>query len=685
MRAQDFRHASSTLAAALSLCSASTLHAQQTGIENIVVTGRALQGEIDLTAGGVTLLDADDLRERNVSSLADLLRYAPGMWAQSAYGTDSMFFSSRGSNLDATDYDMNGIELLQDGLPVTTADGNNHNRVLDPLSARFATVARGANALKYGASTLGGAVDFVSPNARNTEPFGAYFSGGSHGQLLARGTIGHVWGESADALLTVETKRWDGYRDHNEQQREGLYGNAAWRPSDRTESRFYLTYLDNDQELPGALTREQLEAGPGRANPAALTGNFQINVETMRLANKTTFQLGTNDRLELGFSLEEQSLYHPIVDARVDFDGPGPAEPTQVFALLVDTDQQELGGMLRYNKVAGRHDLLFGLNYGRGTTKGGDYWNDGGNPGFLLGAVDNRATAFELYALDRWKMRDKLLVEYGAQAVLAEREVGSDLRDDFSRVNPRLGLIYNVSDGVDFFASLSGLYEAPTNFELEDEFTGGGLILDAMSGTVLEIGTRGRRTAGVDWSWEVALYYAAIEDEIMSRDNPNAPGTSLSANIESTTHAGIEASVAASLPVGSGGTLVPQLSFTINEFSFDGDPLYGNNDLPAAPGYFLRGEVLYRHPSGFFIGPTFDVVDDRYADFVNSYEVDSYAIFGLRAGWGGERWDFYGELVNAADEDYVATVGVRDIADPGADILNPGAPRSVYFGVSTRF
>ena len=76
-----------------------------------------------------------------------------------------MFFSSRGSNLDATDYDMNGIELFQDELPVMGADGNNHNRVLDPLGARFATVARGANWLEYGASTLGGAIDFVSPTA----------------------------------------------------------------------------------------------------------------------------------------------------------------------------------------------------------------------------------------------------------------------------------------------------------------------------------------------------------------------------------------------------------------------------------------------------------------------------------------------------------------------------------------
>jgi hypothetical protein len=73
-----------------------------------------------------------------------VLKYVPGIRSTSNSGSDGIYLSSRGSNLDATNYDMNGIKLMQDGLPVTTADGNNHNRVIDPLSARHATVARGA-------------------------------------------------------------------------------------------------------------------------------------------------------------------------------------------------------------------------------------------------------------------------------------------------------------------------------------------------------------------------------------------------------------------------------------------------------------------------------------------------------------------------------------------------------------
>ena len=65
--------------------------------------------------------------------------------------------------------------------------------------------------------------------------------------------------------------------------------------------------------------------------------------------------------------------------------------------------------------------------------------------------------------------------------------------------------LYSAADGVDFFASVSGLYEPPTNFELEDEATGSNAILEAMSGTVLEIGTRaGFSSARRSTSWTSA-------------------------------------------------------------------------------------------------------------------------------------------------------------------------------------
>ena len=670
--------------------------AGEAGVETIVVTDRALQGDVDLTPGGITLLDTDTLREKNAASLADLLRYVPGVWSASTTGNDNIVFSSRGSNLDAIGYDTNGIKLLQDGLPVTAADGNNHNRFIDPLAASFATVARGANAMSYGASTLGGAMDFVTPTARNGAQRELLFNGGSHGYAQLRGTFGGVVDERADALVTLEAKSWDGHRDHNEQRRSGVYANVGWQLSDKVATRLYATAIDNEQQLAGVLTRAEMDADPSQAEARAVSGHYQFNVDTVRLASKTTFELGGERSVELGFSFEDQNLFHPIVDrVMVPIGG----VPTEVFSLLIDTEQRDFGTMFRYRQRAGDHELVVGLNYGDNRVEGGNYRNLAGRPNGLTTAVDNSADSLELYAMDRWQVSERWLVELAAQGVSADREVRNtsvatgafrNPRGSYSQVNPRVGFIRALNEAIDFYGNLSTLYETPTNYQLDDEASGSNAVLEAMHGTVLEVGARGHRMLSLDAfvAWDVALYHAAIRDEILSIDDPTAPGTgtSLSSNIDRTTHDGFEAVVSGQWPVGSrGGAIAPVLSLTVNDFAFDDDATYGNRELPAAPGYAVRGEVLYRLPNGAFIGPTFDVIDSRYADFMNTYVVASYTLIGLRAGWSNDKWHVFGEIKNAGDQSYVATHSVLDAAAPDARILSPGEPRSAYFGISARF
>ncbi|MBK6736491.1 MAG: TonB-dependent receptor plug domain-containing protein [Haliea sp.] len=276
--------------------------------------------------------------------MADLLRFTPGVWSASPNGGSPVFLSSRGSNLDATDFDVNGIKLLQDGLPITTADGNNHNRLIDPLSMRYATVARGANAMTFGASTLGGAINFVSPTALNTAPLQLYTMGGSHGRLNAQATAARVFDNGLDGLLTVASDNWDGYRDHSKDDSNSVYGNTGWQFGEGNESRLYAAYIDTDMDLPGTLSKEQMKEDPDQASTAALGGDYGKKLRTWRVADKTRFALSANSALTLGISWEEQSLYHPIVDkVLVDFDGPGPMPPTEVFSLLIDTDHRDLG------------------------------------------------------------------------------------------------------------------------------------------------------------------------------------------------------------------------------------------------------------------------------------------------------------------------------------------------------
>ncbi len=338
--------------------------------------------------------------------------------------------------------------------------------------------------------------------------------------------------------------------------------------------------------------------------------------------------------------------------------------------------------------------LLFGIDLGDSTVTGGNYSYRNGDKTSLDTRVDNTARSVEAFATDRWQFASEWTLVFGLQALWTEREIWNQSvasgavrnpEGDYDSLNPRLGLIYDVSKNISLFANLSRTYEAPTNYQLEDDVSVSDELLDAMHGTVLEIGSRGQQSLGAhsNWHWDVALYYGQINDEILSVDDPAAPGTSLSTNVDSTIHAGIEALAGGSFALDRNGvhSLAPTLSFALNEFNFDDDPIYGDNQLPAAPGYSLRGELLYRHASGFYLGPTFDVIDERYADFSNSYKVDSYQLLGLRAGYNRERWELFAEVKNLLDEDYIATLSVRDFAAPDAAILAPGAPLSATAGV----
>lgn len=95
---------------AISSCALAQVNdAAESSSQTVVITGssadpvrKAIAAEQAATPGAVTIVDGESLRQRSVTSLADMLRYVPGLFVASGSAGDSSFFSARGSNLDAT-------------------------------------------------------------------------------------------------------------------------------------------------------------------------------------------------------------------------------------------------------------------------------------------------------------------------------------------------------------------------------------------------------------------------------------------------------------------------------------------------------------------------------------------------------------------------------------------------------
>ena len=110
---------------------------------------------------------------------------------------------------------------------------------VDPTAYRYVEVYKGANALRYGANSLGGAINFVTPTGRDASPFEARVDAGSFGYLRSQVSTGGVNGPY-DWYVSGSAQREDGYRQHSRNNVERLNANFGYQFSPDAETRFYL-------------------------------------------------------------------------------------------------------------------------------------------------------------------------------------------------------------------------------------------------------------------------------------------------------------------------------------------------------------------------------------------------------------------------------------------------------------
>jgi iron complex outermembrane receptor protein len=125
-------------------------------------------------------------------------------------------------------------------------------------------------------------------------------------------------------------------------------------------------------------------------------------------------------------------------------------------------------------------------------------------------------------------------------------------------------------------------------------------------------------------------------------------------------------------------------SYTYNDFFFDGDPLYGDNRLPGVPPHYLRAEMLYRHPGGFYAGPNIEWMPDAFfADNANRLAVDAYSLWNFRIGYAQRSagWSGYVEGRNLLNRRYISSAVVAGTANASSALFNPGTGRALYAGV----
>jgi iron complex outermembrane receptor protein len=633
--------------------------------------------DIQQTPGGVAVVAAEDYKTTSVAStVKDILGFVPGVFAQPKWGDDTRL-SIRGSSL-SRNFHLRGVQLFMDGIPINTADGYGDFQEIDPTAYKYVEIFKGANALQFGANSLGGAINFVTPTGRDATINSAAFDMGAFGYRRFQGSVGGANGPW-DTFFTASNQQAEGFRDHSSGHATRASGNIGYQISPDFETRFYINANDVRQRIPGTVTRDSALTSPQAAAPANIALDQQRNIDTVRIANKTTLRFdGTT--VEFGAFAVDRHLMHPIyqwLDYQYnDYGGFGKV-----------TDERLIGGY--------RNRLIAGVNLLNGTIDNKQYANIGGAKGALLSSSLDRSTNTSAYIENSFYVLPEVAVIGGTQFLHATRDrearFGSTSGStEFNLWSPKAGLLWDIDPAWQAFANISRSAEVPSYGE---SATGPGIptipftSIRPQRATTYEIGTRGKRP---DIAWDLAAYRAEIKDELLCLYS--AYGNCNVTNADRTVHQGIEAGLGVAVlknlftQDAKADKLWLNLAYTYNDFRFDHDARFGNNQLPGAPRHFLRAELLYKNPNGFYIGPNLEWVPQAYyADSANTLTTQAYAIWGLKAGVDDGTYSMYLEARNIANTAYIASVSIIDRATASSALFEPGTGRAVYAGARVRW
>lgn len=575
------------------------------------------------TPGGISYVPEANLRSTRQANLADALGFAPGVYVAPKFGAaDKAQVSVRGSG-DRSSIELQGVNVLIDGMPYRQADGFTDLASLELLSMRDVSVLKGANAFRHGGATLGGAIDFRRRTGRTAPSLEATVHGGSYGYFKGQVAVAGRF-ERFDYYAAYARTDLDGYRELSANRRDRVNLNLGWSVSPRFDVRVTYLFADVDEERPGPLTAFEFAADPRQAAPPRVSDPWGRSYELHHAGAILRARLDSALTLEVSPWLQRR-------DARI---------PTFRF---IEQDSRDAGADVRLawrGRLGEReHEVALGLQGALGHVGHRWFLAEGGS---MVRDQRDEAASVAGYLEDAIALSRTATMIVGLRYDRARRAVADHWMENgdqsatrwYSAWLPRFGLLLAVPsvDG-ELFANVSRTYEPPLLLELTSDPDAVFLDLEAQRAWQFELGLRGRLgpVAG-----SAAVYDMEVRGEMLGIQRPLFPGSSATApsfrNANRTRRLGVELELEAELSGRVGG----RLSYTWSRSSFVRDSVFDGNDVPGAPDHVIRLAATYSDPSGFRITPELGIVPAAYfVDSANTVENDGWVEVGARAEWVG--------------------------------------------------
>jgi iron complex outermembrane recepter protein len=654
----------------------------------------------------VTLVGAPELRARRGVGLDEALSLVPGVLAQSRSGGSDVRLSIRGFGARGAGDRSNagtarGVRILIDGIPETEPDGRTSLDLVDLALVEQAEVVRSNASALYG-NAAGGVIDLRTVPLAGSRLASVQTQGGSFGlqRLIARAAIPAGAGT---AYLGVAATHLDGWRAHSQSDRTTVLGGVAAPLDDRTSFAVLVAGGNDRFQIPGPLTRGEVDATPDRANATYAARGERRHNRVARVG-------ATLERRVAGErSLSGMLFAAPKILQRSERGTYRDFTRYHLGGNVVFRDGHRLGEGLRGRFTAGVDEafqdgaILF-YDLTAAGTRGPNLRDNKREGANNAGAFLEEQLAFDERLLLTLGARHDAVGYYNQNFITPK----IDASRTFSRTTPKLGATWKLSAAHVLYANVGGGVEVPAGNEVDpagtfgqDTVTSLNPLLDPIRSTTYEVGTKrivdfGDAGPLRSATYDIALYDTEVRNEIVPYRGGRFYFTAGRVRRQG---AEVGLALAAAGGVGVRGALTLNrhryTDYRVDSVHY-GVPgrfaSYAGNRVVGVPDVHYGGSLSYAPSAlpGVRIEGGVTGVGRYFADDANVVEVPGYALvnatlsfddpvaFGRHLGVRG-----FLSVNNLADRRYIGSAFLNPDVVAGVPVaFEPGRPREVVVGLT---
>ena len=461
------------------------------GDEIVVSATRAVSGKTPVSFSNLTL---KEIETRNTAQdIPMVLASEPGVWAysESGNGTGYSYVSIRG-------FDQSRIGVMIDGVPLNDNESHqvywvDHGDLL--ADAKDVQIQRGIGNSLYGSSAFGGSININTNILSDKREIGFSYGQGDWNttKYRTRYRSGKDFGDNLSLVVRTSQIKSDGYRDNHNSKQNGLFFGLEHRGEKITNQFRALIGYENTQLLWDGIYMEDIDdRTKRRTGNKAYTDNFSQQIYSLNTRTKIreNIFLKNTSYLVLGQGYYEvnksgQDYYSYNLDVNNEFSDNEEQSLSTDFLRRKWIDNNyfgvvptitwfnkglriDLGGEIRY--YTGDH---FGevskFSNERLTSQFGDSWyryyqyvgKKNSMTSFIHFNWHPIGQPFTITAdfqnqIHNWKLEQEKI----------GHAVGHKLTADWNFSNPRMGMIWELSDSLNMFVSWGKAQKEPADNQI---------------------------------------------------------------------------------------------------------------------------------------------------------------------------------------------------------------------------